>query len=135
MWVISMLMTTIGSGLNMLFSLRSPSITITSYVAQLIVYPVGLAWDKVMPNRQHTTFGVKWNLNPGPFNFKEHAMIVIMANASFGNGAGYFTDILQVNFNHPIFYVFALLIQNNKNRRKEAFTNLTGDGGSVSSLL
>jgi len=95
MWVISMLMTTIGSGLNMLFSLRSPSITITSYVAQLIVYPVGLAWDKVMPNRQHTTFGVKWNLNPGPFNFKEHAMIVIMANASFGTGVGYFTDILQ----------------------------------------
>lgn len=88
-------MTTIGSGLNMLFSLRSPSITITSYVAQLIVYPVGLAWDKVMPNREHTTFGVKWNLNPGPFNFKEHAMIVIMANASFGTGVGYFTDILQ----------------------------------------
>ena len=95
MWVISMLMTTIGSGLNMLFSLRSPSITITSYVAQLIVYPVGLGWDKIMPNRQHTTFGVKWNLNPGPFNFKEHAMIVIMANASFGTGVGYFTDILQ----------------------------------------
>ncbi|KAH0003640.1 small oligopeptide transporter, partial [Aureobasidium melanogenum] len=95
MWVISLLMTTIGSGLNMLFSLRSPSITITSYVAQLIVYPVGLAWDKVMPNRQYTTFGVKWNLNPGPFNFKEHAMIVIMANASFGTGVGYFTDILQ----------------------------------------
>ncbi|KAI5207553.1 small oligopeptide transporter [Aureobasidium subglaciale] len=95
MWVISMLMTTIGSGLNMLFSLRSPSITITSYVAQLIVYPVGLGWDKVMPNREFNTFGVRWNLNPGPFNFKEHAMIVIMANASFGTGVGYFTDILQ----------------------------------------
>lgn len=95
MWVIGMLMTTIGSGLNMLFSLRSPSITITSYVAQLVVYPVGVAWHKVMPDREHTTFGIKWNLNPGPFNFKEHALIVIMANASFGSGAGYFTDILQ----------------------------------------
>lgn len=35
-WVLGMILTTIGSGLNMLFSMRSPSIVITSIVAQLV---------------------------------------------------------------------------------------------------
>jgi len=89
-----MLLTTIGSGLNALFTLRSPAISITSIVAQLVAYPLGVGWSWLMPNRQFNTFGVKWNLNPGPFNFKEHTIIVVMANASFGGGAGYFTDTI-----------------------------------------
>lgn len=99
-WTIGMLMTTVGSALNMLFSLRSPSITITSVVAQLITYPMGVAWDHVFPDREFNVGGLKFNFRPGPFNYKEHALIVIMANASYGGGAGYFTDILtaQVGF-------------------------------------
>lgn len=95
-----MLMTTIGSALNMLFSLRSPSITITSTVAQLVAYPIGKLWDLVFPDREISAFGYKFNLSPGPFNYKEHALVVLMANASYGGGAGYFTDILtaQVGF-------------------------------------
>lgn len=104
-WVIGMLLTTIGSGLNALFTLRSPAISITSIVAQLVAYPLGVGWSWAMPNRQFNTFGVKWNLNPGPFNFKEHTIIVIMANASFGGGAGYFTDTIErlniVGFDWP----------------------------------
>ena len=88
-------MTTIGSALNMLFSMRSPSITITSIVAQLVTYPVGVAWTKVMPNRVFKLGRLRFNFNPGPFNYKEHGLIVLMANASYGGGAGYFTDILQ----------------------------------------
>lgn len=41
-WVIGLIFTTIGSGLNMLFSLRNPSITITSIVAQLWVQAFSL---------------------------------------------------------------------------------------------
>ncbi|KAH8775976.1 OPT oligopeptide transporter protein-domain-containing protein [Hyaloscypha sp. PMI_1271] len=33
-------------------------------------------------------------LNPGPFNIKEHGVIVVMANATFGNGVGDFTDTI-----------------------------------------
>lgn len=93
-WFIGMLMTTIFSGMNMLFSLRQPSIVITSYVAQLVAYPVGVGMAKVLPNRELNLLGLKFNLNPGPFNFKEHGLIVLMANAAYGSGAGYFTDIL-----------------------------------------
>lgn len=99
-WVIGMLMTTLFSGLNCLFSLRSPSITVTSIVAQLLAYPIGLGWSYIFPNRVFKVGRVEFNLNPGPFNYKEHGLIVLMSNAAYGGGAGYFTDILtaQVGF-------------------------------------
>jgi len=93
-WVIGLLLTTIASGLNSLFSLRAPSLTVTTFVVQMVAYPLGVGWAKVMPSRVFHTFGVKWCLNPGPFNLKEHGVIVIMANAAFGNGVAYFTDTL-----------------------------------------
>ena len=93
-WVLGMIFTTLGSGINMLFSMRSPSLTITSLVAQLVSWPIGHAWYLVMPSRKFRTFGKEWSLNPGPFNMKEHALITIMANASFGSGAAYSTDTL-----------------------------------------
>lgn len=96
-----MLSTTIFSAINMLFSLRSPSIYISSYVVQLVAYPIGVGWSKVFPDRVFKLGPVKFNLNPGPFNFKEHALVVLMANASFGGGAGYFTDTITA---HKGFY-------------------------------
>lgn len=93
-WVIGLLLTTIASGLNSLFSLRAPSLTVTTFVVQMVAYPLGVGWAKVMPSRIFHTFGATWTLNPGPFNIKEHGLIVIMANAAFGNGVAYFTDTL-----------------------------------------
>lgn len=46
-WTLGMLLTTVACAINMLFSLRNPSISITTYVVQLIAYPLGLGWDKV----------------------------------------------------------------------------------------
>ncbi|KAL4962586.1 small oligopeptide transporter, OPT family [Aspergillus stella-maris] len=93
-WVIGILLSTIGSALNMLFSMRQPYIVIPSYVAQVVAYPIGVGWHKVMPNKQFKVFGIKFNLNPGPYSKKEHAISVIMANATFGGGAAYATDVL-----------------------------------------
>jgi len=93
-WVLGLLLTTIASGLNALFSLRSPTLTISSFVVQLVAYPLGFGWAKVIPSRTFETVGVQWSLNPGPFNMKEHGLIVIMANAAIGNGVGYFTDTI-----------------------------------------
>lgn len=91
-----MILTTIGSGLNALFSLRAPSITITTYVAQLVAYPLGIGMAKVLPNHVWHLGPLSFNLNPGPFNIKEHTLIVVMANASFGTGVAYFTDTVVV---------------------------------------
>lgn len=97
-WVIGLILCTVGSGLNSLFSLRAPAITITSVVAQLVAYPLGVGWTWIMPNHTFRIFGLSFNLNPGPFNIKEHTLIVVMANASFGNGAAYCTIFCAESF-------------------------------------
>lgn len=93
-WAIGMFLATVGSALNMLFSMRQPYIIIPSYVAQVVAYPIGVAWAKVMPHKTIRMFGMSVNLNPGPYSKKEHAIAVIMANATFGGGAAYATDVL-----------------------------------------
>lgn len=115
-WVIGLFLTTLGSGLNMLFSMRAPSLIITSIVAQLVAYPLGVAWEKTMPSKVFTTFGKKWTLNPGPFNMKEHTIITVMANCSFGGGSAYSTDTLLAqhafygqDFGKPFVGSFVLL--------------------------
>lgn len=91
-WVIGMTLVIVGASMNTLFSLRSPSIGLGALVAQIIAWPLGHGWAKVMPTRQFNAFGLKWSLNPGPFNIKEHSIIVVMASVSFS--AAYATDIL-----------------------------------------
>lgn len=81
-WAIGMVLCTIGSAVNMLFSLRNPSVQITTYVIQLVAYPLGLGWDLIFPDRQFNVLGLKFNFKPGPFNFKEHVIIVVMSNVS-----------------------------------------------------
>lgn len=75
-----MIFVTLGSGLNMLFSMRSPSIVISAIVAQLLSYWAGKAWEKCMPTRVFTTFGKKWSLNPGKFNIKEHSKPIFLSH-------------------------------------------------------
>ncbi|RFU29829.1 hypothetical protein B7463_g6494, partial [Scytalidium lignicola] len=93
-WFIGMIATTIVSGVNLLFSLRNPSINIYVYVVQLLAYPIGVGMAKTLPTHQFNTFGYRWSFNPGPFNFKEHAVIVMMANVSIQGGVAYATDVL-----------------------------------------
>src|SRR5271170_353010 len=77
MWTIAFLFTTLGSGINMLLSLRRPSIVITAIVAQLLSFPLGKAWARWMPAWKWSVFGYTMHLNPGPFNIKEHTLIVV----------------------------------------------------------
>src|ERR1700761_4437663 len=95
-WVIGILLSIFGAAINTLFSLRQPAISVGPIVAQLLAYAIGKGWEKVLPDRQFNTFGLKWNLNPGPFNVKEHTVIVVMAGASFGTA--YATDIIVAEY-------------------------------------
>lgn len=81
-WVLGILLTTIASGMNALFALRQPAITITSLTVQLVAYPLGVGWFYAMPKRTFRLFGKSFSLNPGPFNMKEHTIIVVMANVN-----------------------------------------------------
>jgi OPT family oligopeptide transporter len=110
-WVIGMTLVIVGASMNTLFSLRNPSIGLGALVAQIIAWPLGHGWAKVMPARQFNTFGLRWSLNPGPFSIKEHSIIVVMASVSFS--AAYATDILltQIAFYKQDFGIlFQLLL-------------------------
>ncbi|GMF66891.1 unnamed protein product [Aspergillus oryzae] len=74
----------VGTGVNQFFSMRYPSVTITSLVAQLISYPVGCFFAKAMPIMTIRVRGREIPINPDHhFNVKEHAVITIMSNLSF----------------------------------------------------
>ncbi|ODQ67392.1 small oligopeptide transporter [Nadsonia fulvescens var. elongata DSM 6958] len=90
MWAIGLFMTTLGSGLNMLFSLHSPIFVISTFLSSIVAWPLGRFWDAYMPDVK--VMGL--SLNPSPFNIKEHALIIIMSNVSFGEGAAYMADVI-----------------------------------------
>jgi OPT family oligopeptide transporter len=95
-WTIGLTLTTLGAGINCLISLRNPSIAITTYAIQLIAYPLGLFWDIIFPDKELQLFNtnIKFNFRPGRFNFKEHTIIVVMANAAYAGSAIYATGVL-----------------------------------------
>ncbi|KAF5524926.1 Sexual differentiation process protein isp4 [Colletotrichum aenigma] len=100
-WVLGMIFVTIGSGLNMFLSMRSPAINFPSIIVQLLVYPIGCLWAKVMPTKVFNTFGLQWTLNTGPFTIKEHVVITLMSNVSISYA--YSTDALLALQGKPFY--------------------------------
>ncbi|KAG5924925.1 hypothetical protein E4U42_004528 [Claviceps africana] len=98
-WSIGAILCTIVAACNVLLSLRRTPISISSTVVQLIAYPIGCGWAKFMPKRTFHVFGRSIELNPGPFNTKEHTIITMMTAA--GSSLSYAIDILLAQ---EIFY-------------------------------
>ncbi|KAF1348503.1 OPT family small oligopeptide transporter [Delphinella strobiligena] len=112
-WVIGIVFTMLGSGINQFFSMRYPSVTITSIVAQLLAYPIGCFMAQILPVKTIRLFG-RWDfvINPDhTFNVKEHTIITVMSNLSFG--ASWATDVIQAQkafygFDVPVGYQILL---------------------------
>ncbi|KAM5345937.1 hypothetical protein ACJ41O_011798 [Fusarium nematophilum] len=83
MWTIGIAFCLVGSGVNTLYTLRFPSVSLSQSAIQFLAYPVGKAWQYVVPDWGVTLFGQRHSLNPGPFNYKENMLIYILANLSF----------------------------------------------------
>lgn len=102
-WILGMIFVTLGSGLNMFLSMRSPAINFPAIVVQLIVYPIGCLWARVIPMKVFNTFGVKWTFNTGPFTIKEHVVITLMSSVSIGYA--YSTDALLALKAKPLYNI------------------------------
>ncbi|KAF5685965.1 OPT family small oligopeptide transporter [Fusarium circinatum] len=83
MWTIGIAFCLVGSGVNTLYTLRFPSISLSQSAIQFLAYPVGKAWEYAIPDWGFTLLGKRHSLNPGPFNHKENMLIYILANLSF----------------------------------------------------
>ncbi|CCH41466.1 Oligopeptide transporter [Wickerhamomyces ciferrii] len=81
MWILAIVLGTVITGVDSFFQMRFPTIHIGAIVSLVIAYPIGQAWYYVIPNwKIPLPFGYKIQLNPGPFNQKEHACIFLFVN-------------------------------------------------------
>lgn len=86
-WFLGIVFVFLGAGINQFFALRYPGVHIVSLVAELIAFPLGVALARLLPISR---------FNPDRhFNVKEHALITIMSNVSFGFGSADATNIIQ----------------------------------------
>lgn len=111
MWILSILFALTGSSMNLFFSLRYPSVTITPVIALVLVHPLGKLWDLLLKRADdpEETFinGLRQStdkvetsrarrfrlwLAQGRWNEKEHACVYISSNVSFG--FAFATDVI-----------------------------------------
>ncbi|KAI1415510.1 small oligopeptide transporter [Hypoxylon sp. FL1857] len=86
-WFLGIVFVFLGAGVNAFFALRYPGVHIVSLVAELLAFPLGVAIAKILPISR---------FNPDRhFNIKEHALVTIMSNVSFGFGSADATNIIQ----------------------------------------
>ncbi|KAK6203493.1 oligopeptide transporter protein [Scheffersomyces amazonensis] len=83
-YVISMVWTIIGSIINNFFVHRMPGISLTSHTMQVIFLPCGKLWEKYMPNKTIRVLGYSFELNPGPWTYKEMMLATIIYSCSSG---------------------------------------------------
>ncbi|XP_051114799.1 oligopeptide transporter 7 [Andrographis paniculata] len=85
MWFLGVLSCVLLSFLNQFFWYRTEPLSITAISAQIAVVPLGQLMAAKLPSRVFLK-GSRWefNLNPGPFNVKEHVLITIFANSGAG---------------------------------------------------
>ncbi|KAH7104863.1 OPT oligopeptide transporter [Auriculariales sp. MPI-PUGE-AT-0066] len=105
-WVIGLILAVVIPGVNQarrsavrllqllivaqFYYFRYPAVSVGSLFALLIAFPMGRIWEYLMPSIRLGCL----DLNPGPFNIKEHVLIMVMA--SVGSGTAYATDIVAV---------------------------------------
>ncbi|KAI3456583.1 hypothetical protein Pfo_013246 [Paulownia fortunei] len=115
-WVLGLASCIILIFLNTFFIYRTQPLSISAILMQIAVLPVGKFMAATLPEKEYTVFG-RWsfNLNPGPFNIKEHVIITVMANCgvSIGGGDAYSIGaitVMKAYYKQSLNFLCALLI-------------------------
>ncbi|WVW80404.1 OPT family small oligopeptide transporter [Kwoniella bestiolae CBS 10118] len=114
-WLLGLFFVIIGSGINTFFHFRTPAPYLSPLIVQVIVYPVGkfVAWSLPITTWTLPRFlgGSEFTFNPGPFNIKEHTVIVMMANVAIGPAyALYATVSSELYYKHKFGYGFDIML-------------------------
>ncbi|KAH9318510.1 hypothetical protein KI387_020279, partial [Taxus chinensis] len=96
MWVLGIASCILLAFLNQFFFYRENPLQITAVPAQIAVLPLGHFMAATLPTKVLRFPGTNWrfSLNPGPFNYKEHVLITIFANA--GASGVYAVNIVTI---------------------------------------
>ncbi|ODV63163.1 Opt2p [Ascoidea rubescens DSM 1968] len=77
-YTLAILWVLIGSAVNEFFSHRYPSISLSSSVIQILMYPCGKFWAWCVPDWGFTYKGKRISLNPGPWTYKEQMFSTLL---------------------------------------------------------
>ena len=111
--------TIFGAALNTYFELRYPSPIVTPIVVQILAYPFGVGMARLLPAKTFNSpkwmmkLGIaeSWSPNPGPFNIKEHTVIIIMSNVGIAPSFSINVPlIISKYFQHPTSFGFDILL-------------------------
>ncbi|CCH42862.1 Oligopeptide transporter [Wickerhamomyces ciferrii] len=103
----------IACGIKEFFSHRFPSIALSSGVVSILMYSNGKLWEYVVPNYKFKLFGKKFELNPGPYTFKEQMFASLMTSVANSNVYVSYNIVTQVKFyeqNWPLNFGFQFLL-------------------------
>ncbi|KAL8404602.1 hypothetical protein RB594_009451 [Gaeumannomyces avenae] len=76
-WVLSTFWVVTGCAISSMYYFKPYSSTLTSYAIQLLSWGMGDAMHRWLPDWGLTLRGQRYSINPGPWNAKEHALIVV----------------------------------------------------------
>ncbi|KAF8856294.1 OPT superfamily oligopeptide transporter [Acephala macrosclerotiorum] len=76
-WFLSTFWVVVGCGISSFYYFKPYYMYLTSYAIQLLSWGMGSFMANRLPKRTFSTFGRKWSFNPGPWNPKEHALIIV----------------------------------------------------------
>ncbi|KAI9593424.1 OPT oligopeptide transporter protein-domain-containing protein [Syncephalis fuscata] len=98
-WILGLFFTVVLSFINQFFWFRETPLVVGILVVQLLSYPLGKVMAHFLPSKYIHIGRLRFSMNPGPFNIKEHVLITACANASAGTA--YAIDIVTIK---RIFY-------------------------------
>ncbi|CAH2352877.1 oligopeptide transporter 2 [[Candida] railenensis] len=84
-YVIGIIWLGIGAFINQFFAERQPSISMSTAVAQLFLYPSGLIWYTIFPDVTVPLGKFSFRLNPGPWTYKEQMFATIIYSVASGS--------------------------------------------------
>ncbi|CAI5759167.1 unnamed protein product [Candida verbasci] len=83
-YIISIIWVAIQSVINEFFSQRLPSISLSSAAVQVFLYPSGVLFEKILPKWKFKIWKYEFDLNPGPYNFKEQMLASCFTSVAGG---------------------------------------------------
>ncbi|CAG8729872.1 11160_t:CDS:2, partial [Ambispora leptoticha] len=93
-WVLSTFFTTLGATLSEFYYFRPNNAGFSLFFVLLVSYVLGQWMARIFPNKKYSIGRWEFNLNPGPFNVKEHVCICVATGA--GGVSAYATDIIAI---------------------------------------
>ncbi|QLL34147.1 hypothetical protein HG536_0F04740 [Torulaspora globosa] len=97
-WFLTTVFVVVFAGVNQFFSLRYPTLEISFLVAQVVCFPIGKALA-LLPDWKCKRCSF-FNLNPGPFTKKEHAVVTIAVALTSSTAYACYILNAQVSFYH-----------------------------------